>query len=50
MVPVSVNVSRKLLYDLNFVEKYNRILSETAVEVLSLIHIFLAERRAAEKN
>lgn len=33
VVPVSVNVSRKLLYDLNFVEKYNRILTETAVEV-----------------
>ena len=33
VVPVSVNVSRKLLYDLNFVEKYNLILTETAVDV-----------------
>lgn len=33
VVPVSVNVSRKLLYDLNLVEKYNAILEETGLSV-----------------
>lgn len=33
IVPVSVNVSRKLLYDLNLVEKYNAVLAETGLPV-----------------
>lgn len=33
VVPISVNVSRMLLYDLNFVENYNQIREETGVEV-----------------
>lgn len=32
-VPVSVNVSRRLLYDLNFIEKYNMILADVGIPV-----------------
>lgn len=32
-VPVSVNVSRRLLYDLNFIEKYDMILADVGIPV-----------------